>query len=63
MAPTGAVLLARADGSLGLAAERRVGPAPPLPALGTVEDVWPLPGGRLAVIARGDSGRALHVVG
>jgi hypothetical protein len=61
--PTGTVLLARADGSLGLAAERRVGATPPLPSLGTVEDVWALPGGRLAVIARGDSGRALHVVG
>jgi SPOR domain len=63
MAPTGAVLLARADGSLGLAADRRVGPAPPLPAVGSVEEVWPLPAGRLAVIARGDSGRELHVVG
>jgi hypothetical protein len=63
IAPTGTVLLARADGSFGLAAERRVGPAPTLPAVGTVEDAWVLPAGRLAVIARDDSGRALHVVG
>jgi hypothetical protein len=63
IAPTGGVLLARADGSLGLAAERRVGAAPPLPSLGSVEDVWALPGGRLAVIARSDSGRGLHVIG
>lgn len=63
IAPTGTVLLARADGSLGLAAERRAGPAPALPSRGAVEDAWALPGGRLAVIARGDSGRGLHVIG
>jgi hypothetical protein len=63
IAPTGTVLLARADGSFGLAAERRVAPAPALPALGTIEDAWVLPAGRLAVIAQGDSGRGLHIVG
>jgi len=63
MAPTGQVLLTHADASLALAAERRVTPVPPPAGLDKVEQVWPLPGGRVAAVARGDSGRALYVVG
>jgi len=62
MAPTGQVLLTHADTSLALAAERRVTPVP-APAGMKVEHVWLLPGDRVAVVARADSGRALFVVG
>jgi hypothetical protein len=61
--PTGQVLLTHADGSRGIAAERRVTPVPAVPAVQSVEQAWALPAGRLAVVGRGDSGRVLLVVG
>jgi len=61
MAPTGQVLVTRGEDSLDLAAERRVTPVSLPKELGTVEMVWPLSSGRLAVVAR-DSTRALLVI-
>lgn len=59
---TGTVVLARADGGLAVASDRRVSPAGALPPRTRIEMLWGAPGGRTAAVARGDSGRRLLVL-
>ena len=61
MNPAGAVLVEHDDGTLALAAERRL---TPVGAAGsdTILGVWAVPGDRAAVLARTDSGRVIRVL-
>lgn len=59
---TGAVVLARADGGLAVASDRRVTPAGELPARSRIEMLWGAPAGRTVAVVRGDSGRRLVVL-
>jgi hypothetical protein len=59
---TGTVVLARADGGLAVASDRRVSPAGELPAQSRIEMLWGAPANRTAAVVRGDSGRRLVVL-
>lgn len=61
MNPAGAVLVEHDDGTLALAAERRL---TPMGAVGSdsVQGVWLVPGDRGVVLARTDSGRVLRIL-
>jgi hypothetical protein len=58
---TGTVLALHGDGSLALAADRRLSPAGHAPG-GRVEALWTAPGGRQVAVLRDDSGRAALVL-
>jgi hypothetical protein len=57
LSPTGTLLAAHRDGTLSLAADRRLSPAGRVS--GRLEALWPAPGGRGAAVVRGDSGRMI----